>query len=271
MSGGEWQDWWRDDKGYYWWRYDVWHNEWLEKADPVDTRGASGSADFSTRFREDEKVLTFYPGHTGFRPNWNSGLITHVKAESQADKLGVKVGWRIMQIDGQPFSGAFLVNRINCGSWYALTFRTGSQEPYTIETKQVITETNSESDTEPGPPWSEVQKQLDSELEAASLLREPEPASRSREPEPASRLREPLLALTNWPWWPPSREPPPLLPPEDNEAPNPPRPPSGEPPRMPETRCVWERFNVNGMPYWRHIDEGICTPQPPCEMWLEEF
>ena len=94
--------------------------------------------------------------------------------------------------------------------------------------------------------------------------------------------KPPSLHLHRKAWLVPHRQlpadksPPSLLPPvRERTSPGLPSMDVREPPRMPETPCVWKKLYVKPqtreIPYWEHIDTGFCRAQLHSEMYLEEF
>jgi len=67
----------------------------------------------------------FGPGHLGIHPSTDPGrgnIVAHVTESSQADKEGVRKGWKMVMIDGQTFSLLDLKEKLNGNLDYTITF-----------------------------------------------------------------------------------------------------------------------------------------------------
>jgi predicted metalloprotease with PDZ domain len=71
--------------------------------------------------KEAANEVTLKPGSVGmsFVPN---GVISKVVAGSQAEEKGLKVGMQILTVDGEPFTGSLIMERINGDKDYKITF-----------------------------------------------------------------------------------------------------------------------------------------------------
>ena len=62
---------------------------------------------------EKNKVVKEFTGSLGLQcEDWESGVVTNVRQKSQAIKLGIAPGMKIIAIDGKRFSKALLTNAI---------------------------------------------------------------------------------------------------------------------------------------------------------------
>ena len=66
--------------------------------------------------------VSFQPGRLGLGEN--SGKVFHVEANGQADLQGVKVGWRLLTVDGLTFTRERLREKTWGGNPYNVTFQT---------------------------------------------------------------------------------------------------------------------------------------------------
>jgi len=64
----------------------------------------------------------FQPGRLGIEAKWDEGEVVSVTGEDQAKNFGIKAGWKIVQIDGEPYSEAKLDAKTAGNSEYSLTF-----------------------------------------------------------------------------------------------------------------------------------------------------
>jgi predicted metalloprotease with PDZ domain len=71
--------------------------------------------------KEAANEVTLKPGSVGmgFVPN---GVISKVVAGSQAEEKGLKVGMQILTVDGEPFTGSLIMERIKGDKDYKITF-----------------------------------------------------------------------------------------------------------------------------------------------------
>jgi hypothetical protein len=77
------------------------------------------------------ELVTFEvsPGRFGVSFDEDSGLITEVDAGEQADRLGVKPGWKMIMIDGLPWRDELLKQKLASFMPYRITFSRGAQLP----------------------------------------------------------------------------------------------------------------------------------------------
>jgi len=70
---------------------------------------------------ENNITLTFEPGDLGFSHSLH-GKVTNIQPHSQADKLGIQVGWEILEIDQLPWNIGILKEKKNGKKNYPITF-----------------------------------------------------------------------------------------------------------------------------------------------------
>merc|ERR1712039_1006157 len=73
-----------------------------------------------------EATIELQPGLMGFRIQNDTGHITEVIADGQAERNGVKVGWSIVEIDKRPYSISLLRQRREGHLPYTLTLKRGA-------------------------------------------------------------------------------------------------------------------------------------------------
>jgi len=66
--------------------------------------------------------FTFQPGQMGIQAKWNEGEVVSVIQDGQAMRLGVQEGWKIVQIDGEPYTESLLDQKTEGQSEYNLAF-----------------------------------------------------------------------------------------------------------------------------------------------------
>jgi len=64
----------------------------------------------------------FQPGQMGIQAKWNEGEVVSVIHNGQAMRLGVQEGWKIVQIDGEPYTESLLDQKMEGQSEYSLAF-----------------------------------------------------------------------------------------------------------------------------------------------------
>lgn len=75
-----------------------------------------------------KKTLTFYPGPMGITDkNWGIGTIRKMSEGGQADHLDVENGWRIIEVEGKPYTEALLDEYATGNEKYKVTFETKEQ------------------------------------------------------------------------------------------------------------------------------------------------
>jgi len=67
--------------------------------------------------------FTFQPGQMGIQANWNIGEVASVIEDGQAMRLGVQEGWKIVQIDGEPYTESLLDKKTAGQCEYILAFK----------------------------------------------------------------------------------------------------------------------------------------------------
>jgi len=67
--------------------------------------------------------FTFQPGQMGIQANWNTGEVASVIEDGQAMRLGVQEGWKIVQIDGEPYTESLLDKKTAGQCEYILAFK----------------------------------------------------------------------------------------------------------------------------------------------------
>eukprot|EP00928_Gymnodinium_smaydae_P036277 TRINITY_DN25377_c0_g2_i1.p1 TRINITY_DN25377_c0_g2~~TRINITY_DN25377_c0_g2_i1.p1 ORF type:complete len:522 (-),score=42.61 TRINITY_DN25377_c0_g2_i1:529-2094(-) len=70
---------------------------------------------------KDEMYLTFRPGQLGLKVS--SHFVVSVHRGGQAERAGVRVGWTVLSVDGQPYSEALLLFKQNGNCSYPLGFK----------------------------------------------------------------------------------------------------------------------------------------------------
>jgi len=96
-------------------------------APAVDAGGDDGRRGRKRYTEAEARTFTFKPGLLGFDANWLTRVVTEVYPHDQARKFGVQVGWKILRIDGQPFTEYLLDSRIMGRSSYDVTFETNQE------------------------------------------------------------------------------------------------------------------------------------------------
>jgi len=64
----------------------------------------------------------FQPGRLGIEAKWDIGEVVSVTGDGQAMNLGIQDGWKIVQIDGEPYTEVALDAKTEGHSEYSLTF-----------------------------------------------------------------------------------------------------------------------------------------------------
>jgi len=83
--------------------------------------------------------FTFQPGQMGIQAKWNEGEVVSVIQDGQAMRLGVQEGWKIVQIDGEPYTESLLDQKTEGQSEYSLAFemsKVGSKQPLKVQALQ---------------------------------------------------------------------------------------------------------------------------------------
>jgi len=61
--------------------------------------------------------------HCGFGcAPWEKGIVHHIVAGSQADKLGIQPGWKIHALDNEPYSFEALMDKMKGRKSYEISF-----------------------------------------------------------------------------------------------------------------------------------------------------
>jgi len=70
-------------------------------------------------------TIEFQPEKLGIKANWNTGSVDFpLEDNCQAKELGVRKGWQIIKVNGEPYSESVLDEAIAAGSGFELTFDT---------------------------------------------------------------------------------------------------------------------------------------------------
>merc|ERR1712232_302606 len=69
-----------------------------------------------------EYVFDFTPGKLGLVANWETGVVTEVSPGEQADRHGIKAGWKIVKLDDSTYSESNLDALIAGSRTYSVTF-----------------------------------------------------------------------------------------------------------------------------------------------------
>jgi len=64
----------------------------------------------------------FQPGQMGIQAKWNNGEVVSIIQGGQAMRLGIQEGWKIVQIDGEPYTESLLDQKTEGQSEYSLAF-----------------------------------------------------------------------------------------------------------------------------------------------------
>jgi len=67
--------------------------------------------------------FTFQPGRLGIQAKWEIGEVVSVIEDGQAMKLGIQEGWKITQVDGEPYTEEKLDAKTDGECEYNLTFQ----------------------------------------------------------------------------------------------------------------------------------------------------
>jgi len=73
----------------------------------------------------------FQPGRLGIEAKWDVGEVVSVTGDGQAKNLGIQEKWKIVQIDGEPYTEEKLDAKTDGHSEYTLTFEIPPPEPKT--------------------------------------------------------------------------------------------------------------------------------------------
>merc|ERR1712232_702742 len=87
---------------------------------------------------EEDKVVVFEPGKIALRGEWGSGTVTIVHPGGQAERAGVKKGWRILTLNDAPYSEAELDALIARNEGFRATFKI--QEARATEEEAAVAE-----------------------------------------------------------------------------------------------------------------------------------
>jgi len=68
-------------------------------------------------------TFAFQPGKMGIQAKWNEGEVVSVIEDGQAMRLGVQEGWKIVQIDGEPYTESLLDTKTGGQCEYSLAFQ----------------------------------------------------------------------------------------------------------------------------------------------------
>jgi len=113
-----------------------------ENESPLSPTGAAPQAP------PNSKTITFGPGRLGIKAVWTTGKVEGVSNDGQAQKLGVKVGWSIALIDGQPYTEELIDSKTEGGQDYVLTFDISGETDEATEKPKIgaiLTDTDKES------------------------------------------------------------------------------------------------------------------------------
>jgi len=86
---------------------DARENTWSESATlgkSLDAAQSSKLPSLPSPSKAAKLKLVFEPGSAGIGADWTIGLVTIVAEGEQAHRLGVRVGMRILTVDGQPYT-----------------------------------------------------------------------------------------------------------------------------------------------------------------------
>lgn len=73
---------------------------------------------------EGTKTIKFKPGPLGMSVRWGEGVVTNMDQGSQAEKLGVKVGWKLLKVGNDEYTERFLDKYIAEKKPFSITFNT---------------------------------------------------------------------------------------------------------------------------------------------------
>merc|ERR1712130_513506 len=59
----------------------------------------------------ERQIVTFKPGRFGM--TYSAGIVTHIGPDSQAEKSGVQIGWKIVEVNGMKYSQPEIMNAIS--------------------------------------------------------------------------------------------------------------------------------------------------------------
>merc|ERR1719300_1008079 len=71
-----------------------------------------------------EKTIKFKPGSLGMSVRWGEGVVTNMDQGLQAEKLGVKVGWKLIKVGNDEYTERFLDKYIAENKPFSITFNT---------------------------------------------------------------------------------------------------------------------------------------------------
>jgi len=67
-------------------------------------------------------IFMFQPGQMGIQAKWHKGEVVSVIEDGQAMRLGIQEGWKIVQIDGEPYTESLLDQKTAGDCEYSLAF-----------------------------------------------------------------------------------------------------------------------------------------------------
>merc|ERR1712187_371221 len=94
--------------------------DYTERVIRRDPRGKGPIKAFDVKTKE--YVFDFTPGKPGFGANWKTGVVTTVAFGEQADRHGIKMGWKIVKLDDSTYSESKLNALIADSRTYSVTF-----------------------------------------------------------------------------------------------------------------------------------------------------
>jgi len=97
------------------------HRECDATQEHVEDEEDQKQVDRSSAAESSQCTVAFQPGILGLRIN--ASMVTRVHPESQADKHGINVGWKLLRIDDRPFEDAALHEKVKSAQAFTLTFQ----------------------------------------------------------------------------------------------------------------------------------------------------
>jgi len=70
------------------------------------------------------KTIQFQPGSLGMSVRWGEGVVTNMDQGSQTEKLGVKVGWKLINVGNDEYTEDILDKYIAENKPFSITFKT---------------------------------------------------------------------------------------------------------------------------------------------------